>query len=80
MTAQVESNTGPVKVNGDGRFDSPGHSALYFVYSFMDCDTSKILACELVKVFCSLFSLQCIYCFIQQMPHVCALLLLNSSP
>lgn len=56
MTAQVESNTGPVKVNGDGRFDSPGHSALYCVYSFMDCDTSKILACELVKVICSLFS------------------------
>lgn len=35
---------------GDGRSDSPGHSALYGVYSLMDCDSGKILAVELVKV------------------------------
>ena len=52
---QVDSNTSPVKVNGDHRFDSSGHSALYCVHSFMDCDSSEAMACELVKVICSLF-------------------------
>ena len=40
----------PVKVNGDGRFDSPGHTAMYIVYSLMDGETSRILASCLMKV------------------------------
>ena len=37
-------------VNGDGRFDSPGHSAMYGIYSFMESSTIKIVASSLVKV------------------------------
>ncbi|KAJ8050269.1 hypothetical protein HOLleu_03403 [Holothuria leucospilota] len=37
-------------VAGDGRTDSPGHSAQYCTYSFMDTDTSKILHLEVVDV------------------------------
>lgn len=40
----------PLSLNGDGRFDSPGHSALYGMYSFMDSRSSKIVANVLVKV------------------------------
>lgn len=39
-----------VSVNGDGRFDTPGHSAMYGLYSLMDSSTSKIIASSLVKV------------------------------
>ena len=42
--------TEPVRVNGDGRFDTPGHSATYGTYTMMDADTSKILVSQLVKV------------------------------
>ena len=37
-------------VNGDGRFDSPGHTALYGLYSLMDADTSKIICSAMLKV------------------------------
>ena len=40
----------PLKLNGDGRFDSPGHSAMYGIYTFMCAATSKIVANSLVKV------------------------------
>ena len=40
----------PVRLTGDGRFDTPGLSALYGVYTIMDARTSKILASNLVKV------------------------------
>ena len=39
-----------VALAGDGRCDSPGHCALYGVYSFMDCESCKVLGFELVKV------------------------------
>ena len=49
--AQLRSSlTGPVTVNGDGRFDTPGHSATYGAYTMMDAKTSKILVSNLVKV------------------------------
>ena len=39
-----------IEVNGDGRFDSPGHSALYGTYTMMDAGSSLIVASEVVKV------------------------------
>ncbi|XP_033729533.1 uncharacterized protein LOC117318682 [Pecten maximus] len=39
-----------VKVGGDARYCSPGHTAKYSSYSLMDLDTGKILATELVQV------------------------------
>lgn len=35
---------------GDGRADSPGYSAKYGSYTFMDGDTKKILHLELIQV------------------------------
>lgn len=40
---------GELKVNGDGRFDSPGHSALFGTYTIMDSESSLIISSQLVK-------------------------------
>ena len=37
-------------VGGDGRCDSPGHSAKYGAYSLMDAEQNKILDSQLVQV------------------------------
>ena len=37
-------------VAGDGRCDTAGHSAIYGLYSLMDCETNFILSAKLVKV------------------------------
>lgn len=50
MAEVLSSVEQPLQLNGDGRFDSPGHSALYGIYSFMDAKTSKIVASTLLKV------------------------------
>lgn len=39
-----------VSLAGDGRRDSPGHSAQYCTYSFMDTTTSQIIHVEVVDV------------------------------
>lgn len=39
-----------VIVGGDGRCDSPGHSAKYGTYSLMDAEQNKILDSQLVQV------------------------------
>ena len=43
-----------LETNGDGPFDSPGHSALYGVYTFMDAATSLIFSSAILKVLFSL--------------------------
>jgi hypothetical protein len=37
-------------IGGDGRNDSPGHSAQYCTYSFVDADTKEILQVKVVDV------------------------------
>lgn len=46
----IRERGGELNVSGDGRFDSPGHSALYGTYTLMDNDTNLIFATSLVKV------------------------------
>ena len=40
----------PLTIGGDGRADSPGHSAKYGSYGIIDLHTNKILHIELVQV------------------------------
>lgn len=40
----------PLSLNGDGRFDSPGHSAMYGLYTLMDATSSKIVVSSHIKV------------------------------
>lgn len=40
----------PVDLSGDGRCDSPGHSAKFLTYSFYSNQLGKILHSELVRV------------------------------
>ena len=46
-----EKITGTVKLGGDGRCDSPGHSAKYGTYTMMDLDQKKVLDLQLVQVY-----------------------------
>lgn len=46
----IESLKGAVNVAGDGRCDSPGHSALFCLYSLMDTNTKKIISAHVLKV------------------------------
>ena len=39
-----------LQVSGDGRCDSPGHSAKYCTYTIMDAQTNMILDFQLVQV------------------------------
>lgn len=41
---------GNLTLEGDGRCDSPGHSALYGAYSLIDFAINKVIALETVKV------------------------------
>lgn len=50
-----------LSVNGDGRFDSPGHSAMYGLYTLMDAESSKIVASSLMKVGTILYGCDNIY-------------------
>jgi len=41
---------GPLTVGGDGRADSPRHSAKYGSYRIIDLDSNKVIHIELVQV------------------------------
>ena len=43
-------NNGDVCVCGDGRADTPGHSAKYGTYTIMDMKTKKVIEFQLVQV------------------------------
>lgn len=44
------SNAEIVKLNGDGRCDSPGHNAKYGTYTFMDSQSKKVATFSVVQV------------------------------
>ena len=43
-------NKGAININGDGRCDSPGHSAKYGTYTLLDDDSGKVVAFSVVQV------------------------------
>ena len=45
----------PLTIGGDGRADSPGHSAKYGSYGIIDLNTNKVIHIELVQVYRSLY-------------------------
>jgi len=47
---EVESLKKDLIIGGDGRCDSPGHSAKYCTYTIMNLETNKIITAELVQV------------------------------
>ena len=40
----------PLSLGGDGRYDSPGHSAKFVSYNLIDLEHNTILDVELVRV------------------------------
>ena len=46
----ITNKDSPLIVGGDGRADSPGHSAKFGSYGIIDLDTNKVLHIELVQV------------------------------
>ena len=48
--AECVSRDSPLAIGGDGRADSPGHSAKYGSYGIIDLSTNKVLHIELVQV------------------------------
>jgi solute carrier family 8 (sodium/calcium exchanger) len=47
-TARADGD--PLILGGDGRADSPGHSAKFGTYSTMDLERNKVINVELVQV------------------------------
>lgn len=48
LTSRVVEHLYFLLHTGDGRNDSPGHSAMYCTYTLMEYDTKDIVACEVV--------------------------------
>ena len=48
--AALQANGEPITVGGDGRLNSPGHSAKYGTYTLVDLDHGKILDIRTVQV------------------------------
>ena len=50
LLAQSKARSTSLSIGGDGRADSPGHSAKYGSYGIIDLHTNKVLHIELVQV------------------------------
>lgn len=50
IIADLKAKGEPLILGGDGRADSPGHSAKYGTYSMMDLRSGKIIDVQLVQV------------------------------
>lgn len=50
LLAQCKAQGTSLTIGGDGRADSPGHSAKYGSYGIIDLNTNKVLHIELVQV------------------------------
>ena len=51
LLAQSKAQSTSLSIGGDGRADSPGHSAKYGSYGIIDLNTNKVLHIELVQVY-----------------------------
>ena len=51
LLAQCLSTGDPLIIGGDGRADSPGHSAKYGSYGIIDLVTNKVIHLQLVQVY-----------------------------
>jgi solute carrier family 8 (sodium/calcium exchanger) len=51
MIALLQAYDKPLSLGGDGRCDSPGFSAKYGTYTFMELEHNAILHIELVQVY-----------------------------
>ena len=51
-----------IRVAGDGRCCSPGHTAKYGSYSFLEMDTGKIIHTELIQASRCMYSKSSILC------------------
>lgn len=50
LIAEAQKKRVPLCLGGDGRADSPGHSAKYGSYSIIDLDNGKVIDIQLVQV------------------------------
>ena len=50
LLADTMKRGASLRVGGDGRADSPGHSAKFGSYSMVDFETHKVLDIQLVQV------------------------------
>ena len=50
LLAECKAHDSSLSIGGDGRVDSPGHSAKYGLYALIDLDTNKVIHIELVQV------------------------------
>ena len=50
LLEQCKACESPLSIGGDGRADSPGHSAKYGSYGLIDLDTNKVIHIQLVQV------------------------------
>ena len=50
LLAECRAKGDSFTIGGDGRADSPGHSAKYGSHDLIDLDTNKVLHIELVQV------------------------------
>ena len=50
LLAECRAKGDSLNIRGDGRADSPGHSAKYGSYGLIDLDTDIVLQIELVQV------------------------------
>ena len=50
LLAQCRASGNPLTIGGDGRADSPGHSAKYGSYGIIDLSSNKVIHLELVQV------------------------------
>ena len=50
LLAECKARDSSLSIGGDGRADSPGHSAKYGSYALIDLDTNKVIHIELVQV------------------------------
>ena len=60
LLAQCRAAGMPLTIGGDGRADSPGHSAKYGSYGIIDLTTNKVIDIQLVQV-CNTYDICKIY-------------------